>query len=267
MIVGKLCNMVNNLYNGDCLEVIKELSDNSVDLCISSPPYNLDVKYNTYIDKRLDYIDWQIEVWNLVCQKLKNTGQLFLNLQAIRKNYFMPFQIVSNLDWKVQNIFIWNKSELIDGYVRGQAHSMKSKKYIPNGWEYVFHITKNGDTEINWETSKVPYQPKWAKQNYKRFGYTHRPTVNTWFIPYETVSKNGIALKGNKKHPAVFPRQLVEQCIKVSSIKSGTILDNFMGTGTTGIVAQDNNFDFIGIEVDNDYFKFAQERIGQKVIQ
>ena len=253
------------LFNGDCLEVMQDLLDNSIDLCISSPPYNIDVKYNTYADKRLDYIDWQIEIWNTVCQKLKDTGHLFLNLQPTRKNYFMPFEIVSKLNWQVQNIFIWNKSIQIDGYVKGKAHSMKSKKYIPNGWEYVFHITKKGKTEIDQSTSQVPYQPQWAEENYKRFGKTHRPTVNTWFIPYKQLNGNSNKLKGDKKHPAIFPKQLVKQCIKISSLQNGTILDNFMGTGTTGVVAKELGFDFIGIELDKDYYNFAKERIDEKL--
>tara|TARA_A100001035_G_scaffold229285_1_gene190878 strand:+ start:31011 stop:31769 length:759 start_codon:yes stop_codon:yes gene_type:complete len=248
-------------YNGDCLEVMKELPDSYIDLCISSPPYNIYKKYNTYKDNRLDYIDWQIEVWNTVCKKLKDNGHLFLNIQPTRNNYFMPFEIVSNLEWQVQNIFIWNKSLLIDGYVKGQSFAPRSNRYIANGWEYVFHITKEGNTDIDQKTSEVPYNPKWAKQNQKRYGYTHRPTVNSWFIPYETVSKSTVnKLKGNKKHPAIFPKQLVEQCIKISSLQSGIILDNFMGTGTTGLVAKELGFDFIGIEIDKDYYEFAKGR-------
>ena len=254
------------LYNGDCLEVMKELPDNSIDLCISSPPYNIDIKYNTYSDKRLDYIDWQIEVWNTVSKKLKDTGHLFLNLQPTRKNYFMPFEIVSKLDWQVQNIFIWNKSIQINGLVKGQSFAPRSNRYIANGWEYVFHITKEGNTQIDQTTSQVPYNPKWAEQNKKRFGKTHRPTVNTWFIPYETVSKSTVKkLKGDKKHPAIFPKQLVEQCVQISSVQNGTILDNFMGTGTTGVVAKELGFDFIGIELDKDYYNFAKERIDEKL--
>tara|TARA_Y100000114_G_C11715758_1_gene305849 strand:+ start:160 stop:936 length:777 start_codon:yes stop_codon:yes gene_type:complete len=249
------------LFNRDCLEVMKELPDNSVDLCISSPPYNLDIKYNTYKDKRIDYVNWQIKIWNTVCKKLKDKGHLFLNLQPTRKNYFMPFEIVSNLDWKVQNIFIWNKSIQIDGLIRGQAHVQKSKKYIPNGWEYVFHITKKGITEIDQMSSKVPYNPKWAAGNSKRSGRTHRPTVNSWFIPYEVINTNSIKEKGVKKHPAVFPKELVKQCIKISSLKKGIILDNFMGTGTTGVVAKELGFDFIGIEIDEDYFDLSGHKI------
>jgi len=248
------------LFNGDCLEVMQDMPDNFVDLCISSPPYNLNIKYKTYKDKRVDYIDWQIEIWNTVCQKLKDTGQLFFNIQSIRKNYFMPFEIVSKLDWQVQNIFIWNKSLLIDNYIKGQSFAPKSKKYVANGWEYVFHITKNGKRELNWESSKVPYNPKWAKANKKRFGYTHRPTVNTWFIPYETVNKS-TSYKNNIKHPAKFPKQLVKQCINISSIKNGIILDPFLGSGTTGIVAKESGFNFIGIEIDKDYFDLSGHNI------
>ena len=156
---------------------------------------------------------------------------------------------------------IWNKSIQIDGLIRGQAHVQKSNKYIPNGWEYVFHITKKGITEIDQMSSKVPYNPKWAAGNSKRSGRTHRPTVNSWFIPYEVINTNSIKEKGVKKHPAVFPKELVKQCIKISSLKKGIILDNFMGTGTTGVVAKELGFDFIGIEIDEDYFDLSGHKI------
>ena len=66
---------------------------------------------------------------------------------------------------------------------------------------------------------------------------------------------------GNKKHPAIYPEKLVEKCIKVSGVKSGIILDPFLGTGTTGLVAKRMDLDFIGIEIDKDYYNFAKNRI------
>ena len=70
---------------------MQDMPDNFVDLCISSPPYNLDIKYNNYKDKRVDYIDWQIEIWNTVCQKLKDTGQLFFKYTINKKKLFYAF--------------------------------------------------------------------------------------------------------------------------------------------------------------------------------
>ena len=59
--------------------------------------------------------------------------------------------------------------------------------------------------------------------------------------------------------------KLVAKCIKVSGLKKGVVLDNFMGTGTTGLVSQKYNLDFIGIEIDKEYYNFAKERIDEKL--
>jgi DNA modification methylase len=107
------------LYNGDCLEVMKELPDNSIDLCISSPPYNIGKSYNTYNDTRKDYIDWSIQVWNEVCRLLKDNGHLFVNIQYQKNTPFDIYKIFDNINWKLQNNIIWAKAVEIDGYVRG----------------------------------------------------------------------------------------------------------------------------------------------------
>ena len=84
-----------------------------------------------------------------------------------------------------------------------------------------------------------------------------RDKGNCWYIPYETI--NSKELKG--KHPAIFPVKLVEECIKVSGIKSGIVLDPFMGTGTTAIAALNQGCEYLGFDVDNDYIAFANRRI------
>lgn len=75
-----------------------------------------------------------------------------MNIQPSRQNPLWCYELVSKLDWKIQNTFIWNKRIEIDGYVRGQGTTSQSKKYICNGWEYVFHLTKKGKTEISQKT-------------------------------------------------------------------------------------------------------------------
>ena len=84
-----------------------------------------------------------------------------------------------------------------------------------------------------------------------------RDKGNTWFIPYETI--NSKELRG--KHPATFPVKLAEDCIKLTGIDCGVVLDPFMGTGSTGLAANNLGWSYIGYEIDEDYVKFAENRI------
>lgn len=243
---------------------MKTQSDDSIDVIITSPPYNINIEYNTYNDKVANYTQWMHRVFNEACRILKPTGHLFINIQPTRKNPLQPYEIVSGIDWKIQNTFIWNKSIEIDGYVRGHGYAVTtSKNYIPNGWEYVFHLTHKGRTQIDLKDSSVPYQPQWADANSKRTGRTWRPTVNSWFIPYETNGANSNkTIQNGKKHPAVFPRDLVRHCLRVAGAQPGDVLyDPFAGTGTSLVVAKEQALVGIGTEIDREYCDFITERL------
>jgi len=84
-----------------------------------------------------------------------------------------------------------------------------------------------------------------------------RDKGNAWFIPYETI--NSKELRG--KHPAVFPTKLVEDCLKLTGIKNGIVLDPFMGTGSTAVASQNLSWSYIGYDIDEDYVTFATQRL------
>tara|TARA_B100000424_G_scaffold251902_1_gene227759 strand:+ start:855 stop:1646 length:792 start_codon:yes stop_codon:yes gene_type:complete len=258
-------NLMINLYNDDCLNVLPTLSDKSVDLIITSPPYNIGRSYNKYNDNRKDYVSWLIKIFNDCCRILKTDGHLFLNLSSTKNYPFACYKIAEQLDWQLQNNIIWAKSIEIDGYVRGYSTPTSSKRYLQNGWEHIFHFTKNGNTEIDLEWSGVPYNTDYnnAVRNEKRSGKSWRTTTTCWYYTYKSKATKEInrQITGDKLHPAIYPNSLVEKCIKVSGLKKGIVLDPFMGTGTTGLVAKKYNLNFTGIEIDQDYFEFAKQRI------
>jgi site-specific DNA-methyltransferase (adenine-specific) len=255
------------IINQDCVEWMRSQPDDSVDVVVSSPPYNIGIAYNSYGDKLTaqDYLCWQKTVWTQACRILKPTGHLFLNIAPTRKDPLLPYRVADSVPWTIQNSILWSKCIEIDGYVRGHGVVTASKKYLPNGHEMVFHFTKNGDTEIDIQASSVPYQPAWAADNEKRTGRNWRPTVNNWHIPYETCGSFGgnrtKELKGEKRHPAIFPRELVRHCLRVAGAQpEHTVYDPFGGTGTTGVVAQEFGCAWIATDLDPDYCKFAQKR-------
>ena len=256
---------MNNFYLGDCLNILPTINKESVDLIITSPPYNIGRLYNQYDDNRKDYIEWLTLILNDCCRILKPNGHLFLNLASTKNDPFACYKIAERLDWKLQNNIIWAKSVEIDGYVRGYSTPTSSKRYLQNGWEHIFHFTKEGNTEIDLEWSGVPYNTDYnnAARNEKRSGKNWRSTTTCWYYTYKSKATKEITkqITGDKLHPAIYPNSLVEKCIKVSGLKKGIVFDPFMGTGTTGIVAQEYNLKFTGIEIDQDYFVFAKNRI------
>tara|TARA_B100001564_G_scaffold67464_1_gene53211 strand:+ start:252 stop:668 length:417 start_codon:yes stop_codon:yes gene_type:complete len=138
---------VNKILQGDCLDVMKDIDNDTFDIVVSSPPYNIGMNYNTYDDNQVDYVDWQVKVWNEVCRVLKPTGHLFLNVAPGKNNPFEIYDVVKQIDWKLQNSIIWAKAVEIDGYVRGYSTPTSSKRYLMNGWEHLFHFTQDGNTK------------------------------------------------------------------------------------------------------------------------
>ena len=232
--------------------------DDWLDCIISSPPYNIGRTYGEYTDNNTNYIEWQQQVWQEACRILKDDGHLFINIQPTRDNPLLAYQIAQNVPWQIQNTFIWNKCIEIDGYVRGQGTVSRSDYYQPNGWEYVFHFTLKGRTPI--QRRLVPYQPQWQEANTKNTGRTHRPSVNTWFIPYETNGKhsNKTTIQGIK-HPAVYPTELVLRLLDISQAQS--VYDPFGGTGTTMVAAKLRGITGYMTEIHSDYCELAQMRL------
>jgi len=253
------------LVHKDCLEFMKGISDNSYDVIISSPPYNINRNYNKYKDYKSDYFDWMTNVWSEACRILKPDGHLFLNIASTKQDPFLPYRMAETIEWKLQNNIIWCKAIEIDGYVRGYSTPTPSKRYLQNGWEHLFHFTKDGNTEIDLESSGVPYNTDYnnAARNEKRTGKNWRPTTTCWHYTYQSKATKEInkQITGDKLHPAIFPKSLVKKCIQVSGLKDGVVFDPFVGTGTTLVVAKEMNLKYVGCDIDEDYINFAKTRL------
>ena len=253
------------IINQDCLEWMATQPDNSIDIVVSSPPYNRGLAYNTYVDRKTDYIDWMKCVWTEVCRILKPTGHLFVNIAGNSRDPFLAYELAQTVPWRVQNNIVWAKAVEFKGHIYGRSTvNINSKYVLPHGHETLWHFTECGKTPIDIQASAVPYRPEYAEDNYKRTGRTHRPTTTCWHIPYETtgyMGQNSASLKGDKTHPAIFPRELVRHCLRVAGAKpEHTVYDPFGGTGTTGVVAQEFGCAWIATDLDPDYCEFAQER-------
>jgi len=259
--------MTYQLYNQDCLTWMQQQPDATVDIIISSPPYNKGIAYNGYKDRRADYLAWQADIWQQACRILRPEGHLFLNIAGSPDQPFLAYEVAQQVPWRVQNNIVWAKAVEFKGHIHGRSTvNINSRYRLPNGHETVWHFTKQGKTPIDLAASAVPYRPEYAADNAARTGRTTRPTTTCWHIPYETTGYMGqqaTKLKGEKSHPAIFPRELVRHCLRVAGAKPGQVVyDPFTGTGTTMWVAEKEFMcAAVGTEIDSDYCTFVQERM------
>jgi len=259
-----------DLREGDCLEGMVKMSDSTIDFVVTSPPYNLGIAYSRYSDRqeRGDYLDW-CHAWAMQLRRLlKRDGSLFLNLGAAPSNPLLPHELVLRLRdlFVLQNTIHWIKAISIDDdsgltTSRGHFKPIGSPRYLNDCHEYIFHLTPEGKTPIDRLALGVPYADK---SNIARWGHTRgrdeRCRGNTWFVPYETIQRRA----KERPHPATFPVQLAELCIKLHGVgRVEAMLDPFLGIGNSAVAAKGCGVNhFIGFEIDEEYLAEAKRRVG-----
>jgi site-specific DNA-methyltransferase (adenine-specific) len=261
---------------GDCIAGLANLPAESIDLVVTSPPYNLGIKYSRYDDQRTpqEYLDWSLQWACAVKRVLKDDGALFLNVAGSPKQPYMPHELILSLRgiFILQNTLHWIKSISVrtpdDRHLSvGHFKPINSKRYLTDCHEYLFQLTKNGDNTLDRLAVGVPYT---HKSNIARWGHTDgkdkRCRGNNWFVPYKTI----MSRKGERPHPATFPIELAENCIKLHGTHPGqtTMLDPFLGIGHAAEAAKKQGVArFIGFEIDEQYLSVACKRLGTTAIQ
>jgi len=256
--------MTMNLMLGDCLERMKEIPDGSVDLTVTSPPYDNLRNYN-------NSLDWGEHVWKPVLEELfrvtKRGGVVvwIVNDATIKGSEtgtsFRQALYAKEIGFNLHDTMIWNKGNFT-------AVGALKTSYCPV-FEYMFIFSKKKPKTFN---------PIKDRKN-KRFGDKYHQTVRQ----ADGTTKDGHG-KGKKRiaeygqrhniwlnypeksntkrcHPAQYPENLVKDHIMTWSNEGDVVLDSFMGSGTTGVACKNLNRKFIGIEKDETYFKIAQDRI------
>jgi site-specific DNA-methyltransferase (adenine-specific) len=259
-----------DLRHEDCVKGMARLPNEHVDLVVTSPPYNLGIRYRKFSDRqdRQSYLKWCREWAAQVRRILKRDGSFFLNVGSAPSNPMLPHEIVMELRelFVLQNTIHWIKSITIedkDDNLQSYGHfkPISSKRFLNDCHEYVFHFTIDGKLDIDRLALGVPYQDK---SNIARWSHTRgsdlRCRGNTWFIPYETIQSRA----KQRPHPATFPVALAEWCIKLHGVsRVRTMLDPFLGIGNSAVAAQRCGVkNFIGFEIDQTYLAEAKLRVG-----
>jgi site-specific DNA-methyltransferase (adenine-specific) len=244
----KMNNYLNKILTGDCIKVLQEMPAESVDLVVTSPPYNCGIEYNNYNDPRPfdEYYSWCKE-WVSLCYKvLKDNRRIALNVLVNMGNRQigrdLPCVRFSNLleqvGFNLNNIILW-EDETRATLTAWGSWASASAPYIYCPYEAIIIASKGdwkrqdkGISNITGDEFK-----KWVR--------------GTWRFPPVR----------NKSFPVSFPEELPRRCIKLLSYVGDIVLDPFCGIGTTCTVAKKLNREYIGIDISPKYCKLARNRL------
>lgn len=258
------------IYLGDSAEVLKNLPSESVDLIVTSPPY-ADQRKGTYGGVRSDkYVKWFLPISEQLLRIIKPSGTFILNIKEKVTNgerdiYVMELIIAMRKQgWLWTEEFIWHKKNSFPG---------KWPNRFRDSWERLLQFNKEKKFHMYQEEVMVP-TGDWAKSRLKNLSETDKirdnskvgsgfgKNISNWVARDKAFPTNVLHLAtecNNKSHSAAFPEELPEWFIKLFTKKGDTVLDPFMGSGTTLTVSKKMGRNSIGIELKAEYFEMVQQ--------
>lgn len=261
-----------DLYLGDSREQLKKLKDNSVDLIITSPPY-ADQRKDTYGGIHPDkYVEWFMPISQELLRVLKPTGTFILNIkekvvEGERSTYVMELILeMRKQGWLWTEEFIWHKKNCYPG---------KWPNRFRDAWERLLQFNKDRKFHMYQEEVMVP-MGDWAKSRLKNLSNTDKvrdnskvgsgfgKNISNWLTRDKAFPTNVLHLAtecSNKNHSAAFPEELPEWFIKLFTKENDVILDPFMGSGTSLVVANRMKRNSIGIEIVPEYYNMVKEQL------
>lgn len=262
-----------SFYLGDCETVLAALDPQSISVVVTSPPYNLGIKYRTYEDDmpRTEYLNWTDTWTRALSRVMAERASFFLNVGAKPTDPWIPLEVaqVARRYFRLQNTIHWVKSIAIEREAAGSAAGLErdvavghykpinSDRFVNDCHEYIFHFSPGGRTPLDRRAIGVPYQDKSNVTRWAGARDDRRCRGNTWFIPYETIQSRD----RDRPHPASFPPKIPEQCLRLHGLgRVRTVLDPFLGLGSSAIAAARLGMNFVGIEIDEHYLKEAVKR-------
>jgi site-specific DNA-methyltransferase (adenine-specific) len=271
---------VSRFYLADCLDLFRSMDAASVDVIVTSPPYNMGIRYNTYEDAldQQQYLAWTAEWVGAAARVLTPEGSLFLNVGTRPSDPWTALDVAqaARPHLRLQNIIHWVKSVAIDQQAAGAAAGLtrdlavghykpiNSERYLNDCHEFVFHFTPNGSTRLDRLALGVPYQDRSNITRWRAGADGVRCRGNTWFVPYETIQRRD----RDRPHPATFPAKLPEQCIRLHGLsRVRTVMDPFIGLGSTAVACARLGVGFIGCDIDQLYLDEAVERMRAALVQ
>ena len=226
-----------NLYNGDCLELLKTIPDKSIDLIVTDPPYLLETDGAGMFGKKADNYGGQRYVMKNIDFMKNGISELVLDeLYRVMKKV---------------NIYIWCSQKQLPIFYK---YFVEKKKC---NWNLLtWHKSNPTPTCGNKYLTDTEYCLFFRDKGVKVYG--EYATKRTYYVTTKNLQDKKLY-----NHPTIKPLEIIQNLIINSSQEGDTVLDCFMGSGTTGVVCVNTNRNFIGMEIDENYFNIAQDRINK----
>jgi adenine-specific DNA-methyltransferase len=247
---------LDQIFLGDCVQLLNKLPNESVNLVVSSPPYNLGKEYEKKRELEI-YLDKQKRILEQCVRILKKTGSIFWQVGAFSDNgMLMPldikfFPILESFGMIPRNRIVWIRQ-----------HGLHARKKFSCRHETILWFTKSDDYKFYLDEIRVPqkYQNKKYHRGDKKGEYSCNPNGKNpgdiW--AFRNVKHNH---EEQTIHPCQFPEDLIARIILATTEKNDVVFDPYIGTGTVAVVARDYHRHFIGAEIEPQYHEVALRRL------
>ncbi len=243
----------NEIIQGDCLELLKQIPDNSIDMTFADPPFNLKKGYKSYRDSLAlpEYLDWCEQWISEMVRVTKPTGSIFLH--NIPK-------------WLTYYATVLNQMAVFKHWISWDAPTSPMGKTLqPNHYGILFYAKQA--KELKFYEVRYPHKRD-RKSSYllKDYGgkkgglHPFGSLVSDVWTDIHRVKHN----KYRDAHPCQLPIHLLERLLLMTTDENDTVLDPFSGTGTTAIAAKRLGRNYIGLELDSDYVQIAENKLAQE---
>lgn len=263
------------IYNADC-RAMEEVNDNSVQLIVTSPPYNVGKDYNYYQDRAPleQYLEFLLQVWRECKRVLVPGGRLAINIANTGRNPYIPLhafiiQQCLDLGFLMRGEILWDKSSTAGVSTAWGSFARASNPTLRDTHEYIMVFSKD-TMRLEKPWTRGDYSGienlefvEWTKSIWRKNGTAKRAIRETarsiW--RFSTQSKKVQQKTKGIVHPAPFPLELPLRLILLYTNVDDIVLDPFMGSGTTAIAARLTQRHYIGYEISPEYVELANERI------
>ena len=227
------------LLTGDCLALIPALEAGSVDVVVTSPPYNLDLGYSAYQDRlpEQDYLDFLFAVSTALRRVLKPDGSIFLNVSGSSSRPWLPFELIVRLRplFVLQNHIAWIKAIALPKDAVGHYKPVGGGRFLNHAHEHIFHLTLTGTVKLDRLAIGVPFKDK---SNIARRGHARDAALSRQHLVHsvsDTVQQPGAEIPPPRHLSRSICRAGASGC---TASPAPPVLDPFAGTGTTLVAAQ-----------------------------
>ena len=244
--------MTDEIICGNCVDVMSKMHGESVDMIITSPPYNVDINYDTHNDTLTldEYLKFLKTVWKQSFHVLKPGGRIAVNVANTGRNPFIPLS--SFVTQQLLECGFWMR-----GYIYWDK-VMSGSSTAWGSWKSASNPTLRDSIEMIVVASKGPPNIQHEGESTITRDEFLKYVNSTWHFQAEHSSKFD--------HPAPFPEELPRRLIKLYTYENDVVLDPFCGSGTTPFVAKMNKRRYIGIDMSEKYCKMSRRRCMQEVL-